>query len=406
MQRVRSLELEFARVDARERRMKLSYNFLLRGTRDFSSVAHARSPPSAPAAMASTGESPNATPHFAAASTSSASSMPREVDWHTLDKRKFFLTGVGVFSGVTMALYPLSVIKTRQMVSAHVQQTRAYDIVRDILRERGVRGLYRGFGTIVVGAIPIRVVYLSTLEAVKAYTNDVFDSWNIPSMYRGAADAAGGATASLVSQTLAVPVDVISTRQMVQGMKSGHARAVAGSSEKAAEEAVFIGYRNGLDAVRTIVQKEGVRGLYRGFGVSVATLVPGSALWWGFYGTYKRALWEVAPDSWRDEATTSDAAVMAVQGASGVCAGMSSGFLTTPLDVIKTRLQVLSGQPGGEQNTLSSTVGAIYREHGAAGFFRGVRTRLINVSIWGSVMVNVYEITKRLAVLPENGGDE
>ena len=98
-------------------------------------------------------------------------------------------------------------------------------------------------------------------------------------------------------------------------MKSGHARAVAGSSEKAAEEAVFIGYRNGLDAVRTIVQKEGVRGLYRGFGVSVATLVPGSALWWGFYGTYKRALWEVAPDSWRDEATTSDAAVMAVQGA-------------------------------------------------------------------------------------------
>ena len=44
--------------------------------------------------------------------------------------------------------------------------------------------------------------------------------------------------------------------RMVQGMKSGHARAVAGSSEKAAEEAVFIGYRNGLDAVRTIVQKE------------------------------------------------------------------------------------------------------------------------------------------------------
>jgi len=35
MQRVHSLELEFARVDARERRMKLSYNFLLRGARGF-----------------------------------------------------------------------------------------------------------------------------------------------------------------------------------------------------------------------------------------------------------------------------------------------------------------------------------------------------------------------------------
>ena len=75
---------------------------------------------------------------------------------------------------------------------------------------------------------------------------------------------------------------------------------------------------------------------------------------------------------------------MAVQGASGVCFRMSRGFGKRRFDVIKTRLQVLSGQPGGEQNTLSSTVGAIYREHGAAGFFRGVRTRMINVSIWGS----------------------
>jgi solute carrier family 25 protein 44 len=324
------------------------------------------------------------------ASARGASGMPREVDWERLDKRKFFITGVGVFSGVTMALYPLSVIKTRQMVSAHATQARMTDIAREVMRERGVRGFYRGFGTIVVGAIPIRVVYLSTLEAVKAYTNAAFDAWDVPVMYRGAADAAGGATASLVSQALAVPVDVISTRQMVQGMRSGGAVG--------AEDAVFVGYRNGFDAVRTIVAKEGVRGLYRGFGVSVATLVPGSALWWGFYGTYKRALWQVAPEDWRDEATTSDAKVIAVQAASGVCAGMSSGFLTTPLDVVKTRLQVLSGQPGGEKNNLSSTVSTIYREHGALGFLRGVRPRMVSVSIWGTVMVNVYEITKRMAM--------
>lgn len=121
-----------------------------------------------------------------------ASAMPREVDWERLDKRKFFITGVGVFSGVTMALYPLSVIKTRQMVSAHATQARMTDIAREVMRERGIRGFYRGFGTIVVGAIPIRVVYLSTLEAVKARTNAVFDAWDVPVMYRGAADAAGG----------------------------------------------------------------------------------------------------------------------------------------------------------------------------------------------------------------------
>ena len=327
-----------------------------------------------------------------------AHSKREDVDWNSLDKKKFFGAGVGVFSGVTLALYPLSVIKTRQMVSANATQTSAFGVVREVVKERGIRGLYRGFGTIVVGAIPIRVVYLSTLEAVKAQTNALFDTYEVANKYRGAADAAGGATASLVSQALAVPVDVISTRQMVQGMRHGRetaVKAVEGGGAVAVEEVAFAGYRNGIDAVRQIVAKEGVRGLYRGFGVSVATLVPGSALWWGFYGTYKRTFWEAAPADWRDDTKTTDAQVIGVQVASGVCAGLSSGFLTTPLDVIKTRLQVLSGQPGGEGTNLSSTASMIYREHGALGFFRGVRPRMVSVSVWGTVMVSVYEFLKR-----------
>ena len=156
-------------------------------------------------------------------------------------------------------------------------------------------------------------------------------------------------------------------------------------------------------AVRSIVAKEGVGGLYRGFGASIVTLVPGSALWWGFYGTYQRLIWSVVPASlgggggaeWiategvggvgvregesgdaaaaAAAATTtttmtldsggggggggstgvaavevepSDGTVMGVQIASGVCAGATSGFMTTPLDIVKTRLQVLSGAPG------------------------------------------------------------
>ena len=88
---------------------------------------------------------------------------------------------------------------------------------------------------------------------------------------------------------------------------------------------------------------------------------------------------------------------MGVQIFSGVFAGMSSGFLTTPLDIVKTRLQVLSGQPGGEAHTFGSTARALYKEHGAAGFLRGVRPRMTSVSIWGTTMVTAYEFLKRLA---------
>ena len=48
----------------------------------------------------------------------------------------------------------------------------------------------------------------------------------------------------------------------------------------------MIGYRNGAHALKETLRKESVRGLYRGFGASVMTLVP-SALWWGAYGTYR-----------------------------------------------------------------------------------------------------------------------
>ena len=37
--------------------------------------------------------------------------------------------------------------------------------------------------------------------------------------------------------------------------------------------------QNGVQLAVQILQKEGVRGLYRGFGASIATFVPSSAIW-------------------------------------------------------------------------------------------------------------------------------
>jgi len=365
------------------------------------------------------------------------------VTWDGLDKRKFFVVGAGMFSCVTCMLYPLSVIKTRQMVDGSAVGSRpppAMSIVKDIVKERGIPGLYRGFGTIVVGTLPLRFVYLSTLEVVKARARLVCEALDLPPMAHGIADAAGGATASMCSQVLGVPVDIISQRQMVQGVA---VRAASGEGTVRLR-----GYRNGLHALREIIAAEGVLGLYRGFGASIATLVPGSAIWWGFYGTYQRVFWSVVPAELggarvRDEGLNvtavrkgpaadedpstefkaavargmaassaisetgtpvepGEGVVVGVQVASGVCAGATSGFLTTPLDIVKTRLQVLSGPRGasaggGERvrHTFWSTAAELYREHGALGFFRGVRPRMTSVSIWGTTMVTTYEFLKR-----------
>jgi solute carrier family 25 protein 44 len=75
-----------------------------------------------------------------------------------MDHGKFLVYGVGMFSGIITALFPLSVIKIRQMSSTDFNPgiSGARDTARQILKQEGSRGLYRGYGTVLAGAIPVR----------------------------------------------------------------------------------------------------------------------------------------------------------------------------------------------------------------------------------------------------------
>lgn len=46
-----------------------------------------------------------------------------------------------------------------------------------------------------------------------------------------------------------------------------------------------------FDAIRKVMKTEGLRGLYRGFGLTVLTQPPASALWWGAYGAAQHIIW-------------------------------------------------------------------------------------------------------------------
>lgn len=67
----------------------------------------------------------------------------------------------------------------------------------------------------------------------------------------------------------------------------------------------------------------GMRGLYRGFVISVHTYAPSSVTWWASYTTTHHLIWRP---------------VMAVLGASTTVAGGAAALVTMPLDTVKTRL--------------------------------------------------------------------
>ncbi|RCV42929.1 hypothetical protein SETIT_9G254900v2 [Setaria italica] len=301
--------------------------------------------------------------------------MPAEVSWEMLDKSRFFVLGAALFSGVSAALYPAVVLKTHLQV-APPPQAAASAAAAAILRRDGPRGFYRGFGASLAGTVPARALYMAALEATKSAVGSAALRLGFAEpAASAAASAAGGVSAAVAAQVVWTPVDVVSQRLMVQ---TAPAPAAAH-------------YRGGADAFRKILVADGVRGLYRGFGVSVLTYAPSSAAWWASYATAQRLLWRAVGPAHHD----SRGATVAVQGASAAAAGGAAALVTMPLDTVKTRLQVMGA--GSRAPTLAAAARDLVREGGWAACYRGLGPRWASMSLSAATMVTAYEFLKRLS---------
>ncbi|XP_057965621.1 uncharacterized protein LOC131156173 [Malania oleifera] len=296
-----------------------------------------------------------------------------EINWDRLDKTKFYVIGAGLFTGLTVALYPVSVVKTRlQVASRDAAERNAFSVIRGILRTDGIPGLYRGFGTVITGAVPARIIFLTALETTKVATFKMVEpfKWSEPTQ-AAIANGIAGMTSSLFAQSVFVPIDVISQKLMVQGY-SGHAR-----------------YNGGLDVARKILKADGIRGLYKGFGLSVITYSPSTAVWWAMYGSSQRVIWRLLGHGHDLEvAAPSQWTIALVQAAGGITAGATASCITTPLDTIKTRLQVMGHE---KKTTTRQVVKILIKDDGWKGLYRGLGPRFFSMSAWGTSMILAYE---------------
>ncbi|XP_060205941.1 uncharacterized protein LOC132633497 [Lycium barbarum] len=311
--------------------------------------------------------------------------LPADIDWKMLDKSKFFFLGAALFSGVSTALYPVVVLKTRQQVAqAHLS---CFKTAFSVVNHEGIRGLYRGFGTSLMGTIPARAVYMTALEVTKSNVGTATVRLGVPEPTAAAiAGAAAGLSAAVAAQLVWTPVDVVSQRLMVQGTH--------GSCK----------YLNGIDAFRRILQTDGPKGLYRGFGFSILTYAPSNALWWASYSVTQRLVWSgygcyLSKNGGNTTLRPDSKTVMMVQGVSAAMAGGISALITTPLDTIKTRLQVLDGDENGRRGgpTVAQTVRNLVREGGWMACYRGLGPRWASMSMSATTMITTYEFLKRLS---------
>jgi solute carrier family 25 protein 44 len=301
------------------------------------------------------------------------------IEWEMLDKRKFYPLSMMSSFTVRCFLYPLTLIRTRlQVQHQNAVYSGTLDAYRQISRTEGYRGLYRGFW-ISCFQVVSGVCYVSTYEGVR----HMLDRQGVTDLKVKA--VVGGSCASLVGQTVIVPFDVISQHLMVLGLtpksKSGDMMAnplainVEGRSK----------FQITCDITRTIFQRDGLRGFYRGYIAALCNYVPSSASWWTFYSVYSEAGRSMSP-SWTPHTL--------VQCCAAVLSGCTTSLLTNPLDLVRTRVQV-------QRRSIPDTVRTLWQAERFNIFRKGLTARMTSSCIYSLAVIFGYETVKKMSVLPK-----
>eukprot|EP00929_Paragymnodinium_shiwhaense_P123814 TRINITY_DN9810_c0_g1_i2.p1 TRINITY_DN9810_c0_g1~~TRINITY_DN9810_c0_g1_i2.p1 ORF type:complete len:324 (+),score=59.96 TRINITY_DN9810_c0_g1_i2:78-1049(+) len=280
----------------------------------------------------------------------------------------------GAFSGAfaRILVHPIDTVKARLQVQCRAAESgpllfkNTFDALQRTAALEGVRGLYRGFGIAFLGSAPAGCIYFTTYEASKGMLSQMLPA-------SGLGDFANHFTSGLLAEAascvLFVPIDVVKERLQIQS--------------PALKNEV---YQGNVHAVSTILRQEGLHGIYRGYGATLLSFGPFSALYFVFYERCKSlALWQT-------QVKDADALPHWAFVACGASAGCLASFCTNPLDLVKLRLQVQRGRLAQamagtsppttgvlewpEYRNTFHGLGLLFRHEGVAGLLRGVGARM------------------------------
>ncbi|TFY68725.1 hypothetical protein EVJ58_g840 [Rhodofomes roseus] len=244
-------------------------------------------------------------------------------------------------TSVDLLFFPIDTIKTRLQSS------------QGFVRAGGFNGIYKGVGSVVVGSAPGAAVFFCTYDTLKR-TLPLAENLAPLLMTAGPCQAAC---------LIRVPTEVIKTR-----MQTSIYGSLAGSS---------------FAAARLVLSQEGLRGFYRGYATTVMREIPFTSIQFPLYELLKLRLSQALG---RRPLHAYEAAVC------GSVAGGVAAALTTPLDVLKTRV-MLDMRDTAKQSmpSIPARLKQIYVSEGLRALFSGVVPRTLWISAGGAVFLGVYE---------------
>nr|ABK25070.1 unknown [Picea sitchensis] len=260
--------------------------------------------------------------------------------------------------------------------------TGIFQATKDILREEGMLGLWRGNVPALLMVMPYTAIQFSVLHKFKTFvagSGKAEDHARLSPYLSYVSGGLAGSAATVGSY----PFDLLRTLLASQG-----------------EPKVYPNLRS---AFLEITRTKGIRGLYAGLSPTLVEIVPYAGLQFGSYDTFKRWIktWNQANP--RQTGSESEESLSSVQlFLCGLAAGTVAKIACHPLDVVKKRFQVegLQRHPryGArvEEKTYTGMWDAVRRilqAEGLAGLYKGIVPSVIKAAPAGAVTFVVYEYT-------------
>jgi solute carrier family 25 S-adenosylmethionine transporter 26 len=231
-----------------------------------------------------------------------------------------------------------------------------------ILKTQGIAGLYQGVVPYVVGDGLSGAVKFGTFEMTCALAKKA-----VPHKYHKLISFVCAAVAMLACSFVLVPTEVIKTR-----LQAGSASSVS-------------------QAVVAILQLDGFKGLYAGYFATLVRDIPYTMLELGIYENLKgflRQLREQGKTIAADSGDSNDELL-----AAAITGGVSA-FITTPLDLVKTKLMMQTGSNVAYRGVWD-VITQLYSQGGLSGLFVGSAARVAWLLPFTTIYLGVYEKIKR-----------
>ena len=245
------------------------------------------------------------------------------------------------------------------------------DCLRKTYSKEGVRGLYQGLPSPLVGAMAENsILFLAFSQISQQLKSKGSDTLSLP-----VTCLTGGLSGACAAFAL-TPIELIKCRVQVANLQSG-------LYEYGVEQKMRV--KTGVwSTLKSVLRSDGVAGLFRGFTPTLIRETGGGALWFGTYeGVNRLQIGQPESDGSYDKTKLKPWQVML----SGSCAGVIFNSSFFPVDVVKSIEQTSPDQ----HITKMEIIRNVWAKDGIRGFYRGLGVTVARAIPSSALIFLTYE---------------